>query len=85
MPRALVTGPTAGIGIAFARQLAASGQALVLVARDGERLDKLAAELSADHGIAAETLVADLATDARTAPLEGRLAENAPTHRMLLN
>lgn len=60
-PRALVTGASSGLGESFARQLAAAGNDLVVVARRREPMEKLASELSAAHGTGTEVLVADLA------------------------
>jgi short-subunit dehydrogenase len=57
---ALVTGASAGIGVALATQLAEGGTHLVLTARRSDRLEELARKLQGTHKIQAETFVADL-------------------------
>jgi short-subunit dehydrogenase len=59
-PWALVAGASAGLGEAFARQLAARGLHLLLLARRAEPLGRLAAELRAAHGVEVRTAPADL-------------------------
>jgi short-subunit dehydrogenase len=60
----LVTGASAGIGTEFARQLAALGYNVTLVARRKERLEELAEELTAQHGVKAKTIACDLSSAA---------------------
>ncbi len=61
MATAVVTGATSGIGKAFVDRLARDGWDLVLVARDGERLQAIADELG-PWQVAIEVIAADLAT-----------------------
>ena len=83
-PLAVVTGASAGLGREFARQRAARGYDLLLVARDGARLRTLAEELATRHGIAAEPWAADLATEAGVTPLVDRLADD-PRVALVIN
>ena len=82
--RALVTGASAGIGTAYARALAAQGTHLVLVARNVERLEKLAQECRTDHGVDVEVLPADLSDQRQLAHVESRLF-GSPRLDLLVN
>jgi short-subunit dehydrogenase len=58
---ALVTGASAGIGVALAEELAAGGTYLVLTARRLDRLQEVAENLRKKHGVQALVFAADLA------------------------
>ncbi|GAB2462440.1 SDR family NAD(P)-dependent oxidoreductase [Xylanimonas ulmi] len=74
MGTALVTGATAGLGLEFAWQLATARHHLVLVARDGQRLDDVAAQIRAAAGVDVEVIRADLAVAEDVTRVAERLA-----------
>lgn len=65
----LVTGASSGIGTELAKGLARRGHHLVLVARRKQRLEALAEQLRAEHGVEVEVLAYDLGDRAARAAL----------------
>lgn len=83
--RALVTGASSGIGLAFARVLAQHGFDLVLTARRHDRLEALAASLIRDHGIEAVVLPDDLSDPQSPQRITDALASRALDVDLLVN
>jgi len=81
----MVTGASAGLGLEFAWQLATARHDVVLVARDGERLHRLASQLEAAAGVRTEVIVADLADRAQLDPLVERLQHPIRPVGLLVN
>lgn len=81
----LITGASSGIGAEFARQLAARGDDLILVARRSEKLDDLAAALREHHGVGVITIQADLARDGSASELWADIAARGLTIDTLIN
>lgn len=73
MGTALITGASAGLGLEFAWQLATARHDVVLVARDEQRLQRLAGQLNAAAGVRAEVLPADLSDRADVERVAERL------------
>src|ERR1700709_513370 len=81
---ALVTGGTSGIGAAFARNLAARGYDLVLVARSTDRLEQMATEIRAMVRTV-ELLPADLGNREAVSRVAARLEDPERPIDMLVN
>ena len=83
----LITGASSGLGAEYARQLAARGDSLVLVARDERALEALAAELrAAGPATTIEVLAADLLDEAGLAGVVARLSDDSrPIDRLINN
>ncbi len=82
---ALITGASAGIGAAFARQLASEGYDLLLVARRADRLAELAAELTEQHGVQCHSFAADLTDAQAPAAIIDYASNNGITIDVLIN
>ncbi|WP_152361043.1 SDR family NAD(P)-dependent oxidoreductase [Microlunatus speluncae] len=72
--KVVITGATGGLGVSFARALAAQGRELVLVGRNAAALDELAGELG-HFRVGVESVIADLADPVAVSGLVDRLAE----------
>ncbi|MFL2001818.1 SDR family NAD(P)-dependent oxidoreductase [Microbacterium sp. A1-JK] len=81
---ALITGASSGLGAEFARQLAARGVGLVLVARDRSALEAVAAEVRGGRAVV-EVLVADLLDPDQRDAVAARLADPQHPIDMLVN
>jgi uncharacterized protein len=82
---ALITGASAGIGEAIARELAARGHGVTLVARREDRLRSLAGELSERFDVRAEAMGVDLGSQTARADLPRRLDELGLEVEILVN
>ena len=70
---ALITGASSGIGDAFAREFAARGANLIIVARRGDRLEKLAKDIRALHSVEVTVIESDLSTPDSAAQLAKKI------------
>ncbi|WP_115553980.1 SDR family NAD(P)-dependent oxidoreductase [Xanthomonas arboricola] len=77
LPAVLITGASTGIGAVYAERFAQRGHNLVLVARDKERLDALAAHLCDTHRVSVDVLQADLTQPTDLSTVEARLRDDA--------
>ena len=83
--RALVTGATAGIGNAFATELAKRGFNLVLVARDTGRLESIGDRFSKKYGITVDLITADLSTTEGVQATSNAVTDTAKPVDLLIN
>jgi len=84
MKLAAITGASEGLGKEFARQLAAEGYNLLVIARRGHLLDELKADLEAKYNVQVEPVVCDLSKPDELKRIEDRL-EQAESLEVLVN
>lgn len=85
MKTALITGASAGIGAAFAKELAERKTDVILVARSQEKLEKLAEELQTQHQIKAHVIVQDLTQPGATKQVFDQVSQQGLTVDLLVN
>ncbi len=81
----LITGASGGIGWELARQFAAGGHSLVLVARSEGRLQERKAQLQKEFGVAVEILPQDLTKPNAAQEVYDTVAANGWTVDILVN
>ncbi|MEA9588361.1 SDR family oxidoreductase [Xanthomonas sp. WHRI 10064A] len=84
-PTVLITGASSGIGAVYAQRFAQRGHALVLVARDKQRLEALAAHLRDAHGVTVDVLQADLTSHSELEAVEARLRDDSQIEILINN
>ena len=84
-PVAVITGASAGIGVALARVFAANGHALALVARREDRLRALAGEIAATSSRRPIVIVDDLAKPGAAARIRAALDEHGAEPQFVVN
>ena len=82
---ALVTGASYGIGAVFVEALAARGMNVILVARSGELMNKLAQNAAAKHKVRTETIVADLSKEGAVEAVRLEVERRGMTVDLLVN
>ena len=82
---ALVTGASSGIGEDLARVIAAGGRNVVLLARSADKLQAMANQLTAAHGIDATVLAADLSDSGATSQIARTLTARGIAIDILVN
>ncbi|HEX7913351.1 MAG TPA: SDR family oxidoreductase [Paraburkholderia sp.] len=76
-PAVLITGASSGIGATYADRFAKRGHDLVLVARDRDRMEQLAARLRAENSVGVDIVKADLTDASELGQVEARLHDDA--------
>lgn len=82
---ALITGGSSGIGLEFARQLAAEGYNLVLASRDGDELLAAAEKLRIKYNVIVEPIDIDLADTESIHQLGDRISDQSRPVEILIN
>jgi short-subunit dehydrogenase len=82
---ALVTGASSGIGLELARELAANGHALIIVARDRGKLAAAATRLRAEYGVAVDAYGRDLSEPGAAEALWAELSQAGASVDILVN
>lgn len=81
----LITGASSGIGSEIARELAARGLGVTLVARREERLRELAGEIVEAYGVEAEVVTGDVSSERGRKKITGEVEARGLTVEVLVN